>query len=973
MRKLLVPSKFLVILGIITVIGGCSFFKSSDKNKKGPPTLADLQSVPLDREALNPVPKVSLNELEDIYESTLSVVEDETIRHKILLRLADIEMARSEQQQIEGVPKDRYFKEAIAFYQEMLARNEARQGEPETPTNERLLYRLSKAYALDGQLEEADKVLDRLVTDFPESPYRAEADFRQAELAFSQQRYKDSEFLYNKVIEIGDGTPFYTNALYMHAWSRFKQGRYKASIPSYTEVLDRTLLEGIEFNALSNSQRNLANDTLRILSIVFSYLNGPETIHSVYGNLGVRHYHHQLYRNLGDFYLEQNRFRDSADTFRHYVQYFPNTDYSPEFSERAIEVYELGDFPSLVLPAKEEYVRNYGIYSDFWKERDAGIHEKIKPKLNQFIDELASYYHAKAYDLQELNKEYVVYLERKQAGEDTSEDDFLFRTAPEDPNPNFIKAALLYKEFMETFPDDEKTPELVYFMGEAYYEADLLPEAVEAYEIVAYRYLDDKRGAEAGYSAIVSMQRLVKITEGNKQLHWRGHKIESSITYSNFYAGDSRAVGVLTAAAKELFDDNYLERAITQAKRVTEWQPEPPQSLLVTAWLIVSHSQFDLERYAEAESAYRTLLPLLEEENPERPQVIQRIAASMFKRAEQEVAAGDAQLAVDRLLAIRNIAPGSTIAVNAQYDAANLLIDLKDWQRAETELLDFRKQFPQHELIGTLPAKFAFIYQESEQWVKAADVLSEMAVNDPNPEVQRTSLYISAELYEKADVLDRAINQYRSYAHTYKQPFAQATEARFHMVELYEKTNEDAKRNFWLKKLIDEHDAAGSDQTDRSRYLASFAAIKFANDDYYRFKRVKLTLPIKKSLQAKKKAMDKVLESYRKVINYAVAEFATEASHNVGLIYAQLSSDLLDSQRPNGLDALALEQYEILLEEQALPFEEKAIELYAANAERSWKGIYDDWVKKSFDDLAKLLPARYGKKETVVEFSDAIY
>ena len=81
----------------------------------------------------------------------------------------------------------------------------------------------------------------------------------------------------------------------------------------------------------------------------------------------------------------------------------------------------------------------------------------------------------------------------------------------------------------------------------------------------------------------------------------------------------------------------------------------------------------------------------------------------------------------------------------------------------------------------------------------------------------------------------------------------------------------------------------------------------------------------------------------------------------------------MNSQRPKELDELALEQYEILLEEQAYPFEEKAIEIHEVNVQRSWKGTYDAGVKRSFDALAKLLPARYNKPETRLEVSNEIH
>jgi hypothetical protein len=76
-----------------------------------------------------------------------------------------------------------------------------------------------------------------------------------------------------------------------------------------------------------------------------------------------------------------------------------------------------------------------------------------------------------------------------------------------------------------------------------------------------------------------------------------------------------------------------------------------------------------------------------------------------------------------------------------------------------------------------------------------------------------------------------------------------------------------------------------------------------------------------------------------------------------------LSSDLMASDRPGSLGPEELEQYEILLEEQAFPFEEQAIDIFAANADRAADGIYDKWVRMSFSRLAELMPARYAKTE----------
>ena len=70
----------------------------------------------------------------------------------------------------------------------------------------------------------------------------------------------------------------------------------------------------------------------------------------------------------------------------------------------------------------------------------------------------------------------------------------------------------------------------------------------------------------------------------------------------------------------------------------------------------------------------------------------------------------------------------------------------------------------------------------------------------------------------------------------------------------------------------------------------------------------------------------------------------------------------MKSERPANLDAEELEQYDLLLEEQAFPFEEKATEVHALNARRTTEGLYDEWVRKSYAVLAELQPARFGKQ-----------
>ena len=237
---------------------------------------------------------------------------------------------------------------------------------------------------------------------------------------------------------------------------------------------------------------------------------------------------------------------------------------------------------------------------------------------------------------------------------------------------------------------------------------------------------------------------------------------------------------------------------------------------------------------------------------------------------------------------------------------------------------------------------------------------------------KQDTLFIAAELYDRAKNVDKAIDNYRSYANTYPNPADVYMEAANRLAELYEESDKPIKRRFWLAKMMKKVDGLGAKADDRMVYLAASASAVLANDAFARYKAIKLKLPLNVTMVKKTKALEKAMAAFQKTASYGVSSFATEAGYRMADIYAQLSRDLMDSDRPSGLNALELEQYEILLEEQAFPFEENAIDIHEQNASRSWSGIYDEWVKNSFDSLKELLPGRYDKAELKQELADVL-
>jgi hypothetical protein len=192
------------------------------------------------------------------------------------------------------------------------------------------------------------------------------------------------------------------------------------------------------------------------------------------------------------------------------------------------------------------------------------------------------------------------------------------------------------------------------------------------------------------------------------------------------------------------------------------------------------------------------------------------------------------------------------------------------------------------------------------------------------------------------------------------------------LTEIYRKQGKQKEFMTWSRDLFDSEQKGGNARTDRTRYLGSLSALTVAGplgDDY---RTVKLIEPLKKNLKLKKERMERALHAYGVAAEYGVAETATPATYQTALIYQDFGKALMDSQRPKGLKGDELEQYNLMLEEQAYPFEEKAIELHEINVGRIREGVYDDWVKRSFVALGKLRPVRYAKTEKGEKVFDAI-
>jgi hypothetical protein len=264
--------------------------------------------------------------------------------------------------------------------------------------------------------------------------------------------------------------------------------------------------------------------------------------------------------------------------------------------------------------------------------------------------------------------------------------------------------------------------------------------------------------------------------------------------------------------------------------------------------------------------------------------------------------------------------------------------------------------------------KLAVLYQENKQPLRAAGEFERIAASEKDPSLRREAAWTTASLYQQSGRDRQSIDAYRRFVEQFPRPVEQAIEARYQLVQLHEKHNDAGKQRYWQQQIVDADRTAGTDRTDRTRFLAAHARLALVAGDYAAYKSVKLKEPLKENLARKKKFMKATVKGYNEAAAYQLSAVTTEATFRIGQLYADFGEALMASERPGNLSSEELEQYEILLEEQAYPFEEKAIEVHEANAQRIAAGIYDSWVRKSMATLAELMPVRYAKEEKSENF-----
>jgi len=844
-----------------------------------------------------------------------------------LRRSADLRLALA----AAGDGDDDAVREAAHRYQRLLATD------PDHPMADRVRYQWARALDWLGETDASSRQLMQLATRHPTSPLRSDAQFRAAEQRFLARDFAAAIPLYQSVVAAGADGDFHALAQTKLGWALYQDEQPAEALMVARAQLDAGLPASVPdtleaaLAATATDQQDRVSDALRLSWLCLMALQGDDPIATTLQP--APRYQRLLYSGLAESLRSRHRHGDAARTWRQLAALTADPDAAAALHWRAVETLRSGGLSASALVAMADYVDQYAPASEAWPDDADAIRAG---HLRESLDALGRHRQAEGTRLQSLD--------------------------PDGARTAFRMAAHWHGRRLTLFPDDPDTEAIALLRADALLDAGDLDDALAAYQTLAFAAPAGPRAGEAAQAALqVSLRQLREAPPAGRDAALE-RTAEIALALAAGFPEHDHRPAALVHAATALAERGNHPQAITVAAEALA--AAPPGELRRAALQITATSQWSLSDFAAAEAAYRDWTVVLAPEDPLRAEAEDRWARAIHRQGEAALAADDPVTAAAHFLRIGDALPHAAIRDDAEYDAAAALIRAEDWSMAVPVLEALRQRQPSPQRAAEIDHKLAFVHDEAAQPLAAAAVYARIATRDSEPADQRRSAaWRAASLYDAAGAQAAARAAWADYLAHWPHPPGDGQQARSRLVAL---AATEADRQHWLRQLIAADRSAAMPLPPEARLLAAEAALSLARIAADAARAQALRAPLDAHLPRRIAAVEAAIADYRQAANYGFAEVTTAATHELGVVYDDLAQALLAAAPPPALgqDPLALSQFTLLLEEQAYPFEERAIEAYEANLARlQGQDVWNDGIQRSVETLGQRVPARYGKQE----------
>ncbi|OZB15330.1 MAG: hypothetical protein B7X58_06660 [Marinobacter sp. 34-60-7] len=843
-------------------------------------TLGDMRPVFLTFES-RPLPAISPKEVARRYQKLFETSDEPEVRIDALNRLNHIRDRSGQDLGFSEAQEPSVYREALASYERILASG-AYSGRLDE-----MIYQMAKAHALTGQPEESLQRLKQLVGLYPDSALAGEARFRLAEGAYSAGEYEQAEAGYRAVLTQESGEGLQTKAGYMLGWSQFKRGRvyWDQAADTFMALLDKHLPDPSALNQPSERYLGMVEDSFRILALMAARSANANTLSGWLSGRPAGAWHHLIYDRLADLHAVEGRHARGVAVHDAFLAQYPEHPARAEFRVQSVTFWALAGDESRVWSARQAYVDAFSADEDFSTLGTA--HQNI---WRQYARELGDYYYA---------------------------------------SDKWTLAATQYEALG---PRSDAASDLYLMAGDARLQAHDEARALANYRLAAYgpENLPVSGSSKAGWAAIrILVDRLDAVTRNADVIPALTALAEEEQRYTQAFGADQNLVGLRANLANRWFEAGRFDHALAFAQSTLTAAEGAPE-YAYPAWLVTAKVRQHERAFGLEERAWRQALalaqsqPALLEPGQNLNSLRLPLATAIYRQAEAAAAAGEPTLAVAQFQRASSALPGSELAVKARFDAANTLFRASDWQGAINEFRRFRSDYPGNDLTIGVSERLVHAYEQSGQPIKAAEELLVSAESHASPWSLR---HRAAALYQQANALTERNALYRQWLQEAPVP-ASAEEHvrnqryRWSLIESGEQISD-------YQAALVEAETASQWHSNETLQWAGKAALALGARAAETFAGIALSHPLEATLARKQQALEAAQDYLVQAEALAGDVVVSEVLYRRAELYRTLAADLMASEPPAELNEMETMQYQMLLEEEAFPLEERAMALHA--------------------------------------------
>ncbi len=810
----------------------------------------------------------------------------------------------------EGADLQPDFSLAIEAYRTVVSRF------PGHPLVEDALYGLAYCYTEQGDPDQAAVEYARLIRDYPRTRYALEIHMRLGEHFFELEELPKAIEHYRMVADSGDET-YADKALYKLGWCYYNLDRYEEAIDTFFTLLDLDRSRG-------TSADSLAEESIDIIARSYAERGGTPALSRRIASRKDNLVSSRILLRLAEIYKDRSLYPEAIGTFKTYEEIYPQGRDLPSALAQLGESYHIRGNELAALNLIEAYRTVIGPNSPWHKA--ASEEDRLE---------------ARSWILSSLESAAEKRRARFQAGGTVSE---------------LEKALQDVKNYLELVREAPPC-RIRYLNGQILLELDMYPDAA-----VALNQLASSEGCgEWSEEAIVqSVNYQLGIYDNRKVVDL--DLLTSSVNLLRETAAENTATPKALIALGNILG-NVGKRSESRGvfASLIRTYPGTPES--ETARLHIARTFFQEDDYQQSSVWFKEAWRKASNQG-EAAEAKKLHIYSLFKFAETLGQQNRIISAAERFEKIYRTFPDADVAQVSLYNAGKLYRQMGLEMRATDLFEELASVYQESDLAQEALQMSVLILEALGNPIRAA--VDSMALAERLDGGQRvTALIKSADLFRAGGSYERASEIRQKAVDEYEGSDDGLAEQLLLLGQDLETAGNWAAAKQSYLRAIQVH-SEGS-KTQATAVHAARASLRIAQESYSRYQAIVIAPPIEETVNLKRKLLQEVIRNFVNAGSFKVAEVSTASNFFIGRSLEQFKDEILHSPRPNGLTVSQLEEYDLLLDEMAYPFEEKALQAYKVNIQRAMElEILDPWIEKSYHRMAELAPWAYLREEKLL-------